>query len=78
MEYAILIITLAILIVMVILLFQLRSLKKNGGQGTYLKESHRQLQQAISASRQETLQLVILAKAFPNIRTLKILQVLPN
>ena len=58
MEYAILIITLAILIVMVILLFQLRSLKKNGGQGTYLKESHRQLQQAISASRQETLQLV--------------------
>lgn len=58
MEYAILIITLAILIVMIILLIQIRSLKKSSGQGTYLKESHRQLQQAISASRQETLQLV--------------------
>ncbi len=58
MEYIILTAVLAVLVLMVMILLQLSSLKKSGGQGKYLKEVHRQIQQEISASRQETLQLV--------------------
>lgn len=57
MEYVILITALALLLVMILLFIQLLALRRGGGQTNYLKETQR-LRQEISASRQETLQLV--------------------
>lgn len=58
MEYMIVAILLIILLLVIVGLIQIRGLKNAGGQGKLIRESHQALQQAISASRQETLGLV--------------------
>lgn len=58
MEYIILAVALAALILVVICLVQISALRKGGGQAQLIKDTRKDLGQTINASRQETLQFV--------------------
>lgn len=58
MEYVIIVVLLIVLFLVIIGLIQIHGFKSSSGQGSQIRESHQALQQAISASRQETLRLV--------------------
>lgn len=58
MEYVLLTAALVIIVLLILCMMQIGSLKKNGGQGTQIRETQRVLQQDIMDSRKETLNYV--------------------